>query len=485
MLLCERLWCRIAGVCQVNSEEEVPSNSDTASPLRSFGGSRTEAPYPGRGYAWYVVGVLTAAYVLSFIDRQILNLLVPAIKADLALSDTQISLLQGIAFALFYTIMGIPIGRLADRSSRRMIIAVGVFTWGLMTAMCGLTRQFATLFAARMGVGVGEATLSPAAYSLIADYFPPDNVNRAISIYTGGSALGAGLAYIIGGSVIDLVSELGTLTLPLVGTLKPWQAAFVLVGIPGPILAVIMLSVREPVRRGVLPNPVTGRVQSVPIKEALAFLVRHRETYGAHFAGFSVIIMLAYALLAWTPTFFIRTYGWTPGEIGVAYGSIILVFFTAGIVGGGFMADVLRRKGNPDANIRIVMIGSLAFVPFGVLAPLMPEAWLALLLVAPTSFFIGLPHGLGPAALQPITPNQLRAQVSALYLFTINLVGMGLGPLSVALVTDYVFGDPSYIHYSLASVSALVAPISALLLWRALKPYKRTFAEAEQGWMRS
>ena len=153
--------------------------------------------YPNQIYAWYVVSVLTVAYIFSFIDRQILNLLVEPIQQDLNLSDTQISLLQGMAFALFYTLMGIPIARLADVANRRTIIATGVFLWSLMTALCGLTKTFWQLFAARIGVGVGEAALSPPSYSLFSDYFPPGKVTRAIAVFTGGSFLGAGLAYII------------------------------------------------------------------------------------------------------------------------------------------------------------------------------------------------------------------------------------------------------------------------------------------------
>ena len=179
---------------------------------------------------------MTVAYIFSFIDRQIINLLVEPIREDLQLTDTQISLLQGIAFALFYTLMGIPIARLADAANRRAIIAAGVFLWSLMTVMCGLAKSFGQLFAARIGLGIGEAALSPPAFSLFTDYFPPGKVTRAIAVFSGGSFLGAGLAYIIGGYVVDFVTRLDVVDIPVFGQVRTWQMAFIAVGLPGMLL---------------------------------------------------------------------------------------------------------------------------------------------------------------------------------------------------------------------------------------------------------
>ena len=438
--------------------------------------------YPNQVYAWYVVGVLTVAYIFSFIDRQILNLLVEPIREDLQLSDTQISLLQGIAFALFYTLMGIPIARLADVANRRAIIAAGVFLWSLMTAMCGLAKTFWQLFAARIGVGVGEAALSPPSYSLFTDYFPPGKVTRAIAVFTGGSFLGAGLAYIIGGTVVDYVARLGVVTVPVFGELRAWQMAFIVVGLPGVLLALLIMSLREPARRGVLGNQPGEVPKGIPIKDIIAFLRKNRRTYGHHFIGVSVFVMMAYAILAWTPAFFIRKYGWTPGEVGLVYGSMLLVFGTSGVVGAGWIADALRRRGYTDANLRVIMIGALCCTPFGVAAFLVDNIWLAVALMAPFTFLWGLPHGISPAAIQPVTPNQMRAQVSALYLLTINLIGLGIGPTFVAVLTDYLYGAPVLVSYSLATVVAISAPLSALILYTGLKYYRASLEEAEQGW---
>ena len=443
------------------------------------------ADYPNQVYAWYVVGVLTLAYIFSFIDRQILNLLVEPIRHDLNLSDTQISLLQGIAFALFYTLMGIPIARLADVSNRRSIIAAGVFLWSLMTALCGLTKTFWQLFAARIGVGVGEAALSPPAYSLFSDYFPPGKVTRAIAVYTGGSFLGAGLAYIIGGLVVDYVASLDTVDIPFIGQLRAWQLAFIVVGLPGVLLALLVMTLREPARRGLLGDEPGTAPKSIPIKDILRFLRKNWRTYGHHLIGVSMFVMLAYAILAWTPAFFIRKYGWTPGEVGLIYGFILLIFGTSGVVSAGWMADALRRRGHTDANLRVIMIGALCAAPFGIAVPLVDNVWLALALMAPFTFLWSLPHGIAPAALQPITPNQMRAQVSALYLLSVNLVGMGIGPTFVALMTDYLYGDPALVGYSLATVAATAAPLSALILYTGLKFYRQSLLEAEEGWQKS
>jgi MFS family permease len=437
--------------------------------------------YPNARYAWYVVGVLTLAYTFSFIDRQILNLLVEPIRNDLGLSDTQISLLQGLAFALFYTTLGVPIGILADRKSRRLIIGCGIFFWSLMTAGCGLARSFWSLFGFRVGVGVGEAALSPAAYSMITDYFPPEKVTRAITVYTGGTFLGAGLSYIIGGYVIEMVGSMGAISIPVLGSLRAWQLAFIVVGLPGILIALLMVTVREPRRRGLILQQGEAR-EGVPIGEVLAFVHAHWRIYLSHFGGFSAIVLVAYAALAWTPTYFIRIFGWSAGDVGLIYGLVILIFGTGGVISAGWISDRIRAKGYKDANLRITIFGSLVLLPLGVAATLMPVDWMAVLLIVPVTFLWALPLGIGPAALQSITPNQMRAQISALYLLTINLVGLGLGPLSVALFTDYVFGDPSDVKYALSAVSAIGAPLCALLLWRGLPHYRASLDEADRGW---
>ncbi len=219
------------------------------------------AAYPPRRYAWFVVGVLTLAYIFSFIDRQILSLMVGPIQHDLEIGEKQMSLLMGASFAVFYTFFGIPLGRLADTRSRRGLIAVGIALWSFMTAGCGLARTFWQLALMRMGVGVGEASLSPSAYSLISDYFPPERRSTAMSVYSMGIYLGSGLAFILGGFITLLVSGRDTTPLPWIGELRSWQIVFLAVGLPGLLVALLLLTVREPVRRGALAPPTDQQSQ--------------------------------------------------------------------------------------------------------------------------------------------------------------------------------------------------------------------------------
>ena len=447
----------------------------------SEGSREQSAPWPRPGYAWYVVGILTVAYTVSFIDRQIIALLVEPIRRDLQISDTQISLLQGFAFAIFYTIMGLPIARFADRHSRRAIIASGILFWSVMTAACGLARNFWELFGARVGVGVGEAALSPPAYSIIADYFPPDRLSRAISFYSMGIYIGAGLAFIVGGAVIQLVESAGVTTLPVVGQVYSWQVTFLTVAAPGLLVVALMATVKEPIRRGLVPN---GARKSTPtssptVKEVVAFVGQSRKVLGSHYMGHAFLALIAYANFAWIPTFMIRNHGWSASEIGYVFGLLVLFGGTSGVVTGGWWADKLRARGRADANMRVSMYAALIMLPTLIAAPLVENPTLAIILVTPGVFLVSVPFGIAPAALQVITPNQMRAQISALYLFVANIIGLGLGPTIVALITDYVFGDDQAVRYSLAITGGLVAPLAAISLWLGLKHYRSALDTSE------
>lgn len=423
-----------------------------------------EAPWPSRAYAWYVVAVLTLAYTVSFIDRQILNLLVPPIRQDLGISDTQISLLQGLAFAIFYSVLGVPIARLADRGNRRNIITIGVFLWSLMTAACGLARSFSQLFIARIGVGVGEAALSPPAYSLIADYFPPERLARATGTYALGVYSGAGIAMLAGGAVIDMISDLGPVDLPMVGVLRPWQLAFVAVSIPGLLVGALMFTVREPVRRGTT-QAFESRAGRVRMTEVLHFMRREWRFFASIFVGLSMIGMAIIAILSWTPTYFIRLHGWAASEVGYRYGLVLLLFGTSGSVLGGWMADWLRARGHSNAILLTTVGVSLAALPFAIAMPLTTSGNLSLALLVPVTFLLASPVGLTAAAVQIVTPNRMRAQVTAVYFLVVALIGSGFGPITVAVCTDYLFRDDMAVGKSLALVNGVLMPIGVLSLW--------------------
>lgn len=420
--------------------------------------------------AYFALSILTIAYIFSFIDRQILSLLVEPMKQDLQISDVQVSLLQGMAFALFYTFMGMPIARLADGSNRRWLITVGIAVWSVMTCLCGVARSFATLFLARVGVGVGEAALSPAAYSMLSDYFPPEKLARALAIFSTGITIGGGLAYIVGGSVLNAVQGMGDITLPLLGELRPWQLTFVIVGLPGLLVAGLMLLVKEPPRRGKQQN-----IES--LGATLRFVRDNRRGLGSHFVGVGVLSIFGYGLMAWYPTMFARVHAMDMREIGIQFGVIYLSCGTLGALFGAWCAQKLQQRGYADANMRWLVISPWLMIVPGVAAPLMATGELAFLVVVPLIFFQNSYFGVSLAALQLATPNRMRAQVSSILLFVTNLLGLGFGPTAVAMLTDYVFQDPVAVNWSLAIVAAIACPVASLIFAYGLKSYRAMLAQ--------
>ncbi len=426
--------------------------------------------------AWGTLGVLVLAYTVSFVDRTILSLLIPAIQADLDISDTQASLLAGFAFAVFYTVMGIPLGRLADRWHRRNLIGLGITVWCLMTAACGLARNYWQLFLARVGVGVGEAALSPAAYSMIADLFPRHLLGRAIAIYSVGLPVGSGLALLIGGVVIGWVAELPPVALPVIGTLAPWQLTFLLVGLPGLLVAALLMLVREPPRR----ERVAETGSDAP-PALIPFLKHNRRVLLHHFGGLSLLVIVVYGSTAWIPTFFIRSHGWEAADIGLAYGLIFITCGTAGLLAGGQLADVWWRRGRLDGHLRVVLLSVTGMTPCFALMAVVPSPTAALALLAAATFLSSLHGGVAGAALQLFTPNELRGQMTAVYFFIANLVGLGLGPTAVALITDVVFADQQAIGASLAWLALTAGPLSALLLLTGLRHFRSSVADLQHA----
>ena len=435
-------------------------------------------PYPNSRYAWFVVVLLMFAYILSYVDRSILTLLVTPIQDDMGLSDTQISLLHGLAFAIFYTLLGFPIGWLADRKNRVGIIAVGIAFWSLMTALCGVAKNFTHLFFARMGVGVGEAALNPSAYSIITDYFPPEKLSRALSTYVMGTYLGFGIAYILGGTIVNAISSMPDFDLPVIGHIFSWQLAFFLVGIPGLFFVLLLKFIKEPVRRGRLHDD-SPLGSGATLREFTDFLLVNRKTMIAHSLGFSALGFLVNGMALWTPTFFQRTYGLETAEAGIIYGSLLLVFGGSGVYAGGWVADKLQSKGFQGAVFISTFIFALCGIIPAILSPLMPSSNLAFILIAPMIFCTSAPWGLAVSALQQIAPNELRGQVSAVYLFTVNLIGIGLGPTSVALMTDYFFKDPEALRYSMSIIAGTASIIASISIYWGLKSFEGSLERAK------
>jgi MFS family permease len=422
-------------------------------------------------YAWYVVIVLTALYMLSFVDRTILSLLVGSIKRDLGISDTRIGLLQGLSFALFYTVMGLPLGRLADTRSRRNLIAGGVVVWSLFTSACAIAKSFWSLFFTRIGVGVGEAGLSPAAYSLISDYFPPDKLGVAISVYYMGVFLGSSLALLVGGVVVDTMARIHTVTLPLLGTIASWRVTFLVVGLPGFLCALLVYTIKEPLRRNTL-RSAQGEIAQVSFVQAFAQMRIRWQSVGGISIAMVFQSMANYALVSWGPTYFSRVHGWTPGQSGKALATILLIAGCGGMYTGGRLSDRWQRRGLDEAPMRVMVLGGIGTVLLLPIGTLLPDVRWTLALLFAGVFFLALPMGISAAALQRIFPNQVRGVVSALYLFVLNIGGLSLGPLLPGVLNDYLFHNGRMIGYSL-SITMGGAAVLMLITFLAAYPHYR------------
>ena len=425
--------------------------------------SAPNAPQPGfsPAYAWFVVAVLALANCVSFIDRLILSLLVQPIKADLGISDTQFSLLAGAAFAIFYCGMGLVIARWADRYSRKWIITCGVSLWCLMTALSGTARSYGQLFLYRIGVGVGEATLSPSAYSLLAGYFPPQRLALAIGIFSAGVTGGTGLAFLLGGATIGWVMGQGTIDLPLLGALSGWRLVLVIVGLLGLPVALLMLLVREPAR-----EPGFAPASTVEVWQHFRGRL---GAYGLVFLGYGTTAITAFSVMTWTPALYQRQYGASITEAAAVIGTVALVGGLLGAFAGGALADRLEAQGDRHAKLRVLYGCGLGLLLPSVIAPFMPTMHGHAAVIFFTFFFGTAATGPGGAYVQSITPDRMRAQMGAAYQLSLTLVGATVGPFAVGFVTDFVFRDEQRLGHSMALVSAIANPIAALVLWFALR----------------
>lgn len=432
-----------------------------------------EPAAPSGRYANYVLAVLSLGSILSFVDRQIINLLVEPIKRDLGISDTQIGILQGFSFVIFYAILAIPLARLADRGNRVRVITLGVLCWSAATFLCGLAGSFAMLFAARMVVGVGEATLTPSAYSLIPDYFSRERAAVAISIFTGSGFVGSGIAYIAGGTVIGYLNAIGPVTLPVLGILAPWQLAFLCVSVPGLALMLLLFTVNEPPRRAVAGESVGAQL---PFRAVLGHMLTNARLFCGLLFGLTLLAAGTFAINAWTPTFLMRVHGWSPAQVGSVFGALVVAASAGGVFSGGVAATALMRRGVTGANVLLPLGAALLAIPFAIAFPLAESANQALMLLTPALFLCAVPFGCGTAVLPLISHNRMRAQVVAIYLLVANLVGFTAGPTSVGLLTDYVYGAPEKIGLSLATSPALFFIAGAALLGWALPAYRLVVA---------
>lgn len=404
-------------------------------------------------YAHYVLALLSLVYVFNFIDRQILSMLIEPIKQEFGVSDTAMGFLSGFAFVVFYTLAGIPIARWADRSSRKRIITLALTVWSGMTAACGLARSFAELALLRVLVGVGEAGGNPPAHSLIADYFPPEKRATALSFYAWGVYIGAAIAFLAGGYLVSRYS---------------WRVAFMVVGLPGVILALIVaLTVRE-LPRGASEQRVESQ-EPLPLKEVVRYLLQ-RRAFVFIALGASIQSLSGYGVITWGPTFLARVHAMPWTDIGLHLGWIIGLAGCFGAYIGGRLAD---HMGARDARwyMRLPALQSLLCVPFVIGFTLMSDRESALLCFIPF-YALGAMY-VGPmfSMVQGLVQLRMRATASALLLFVVYMIGLGLGPFTVGLLNDHVFGPahgPLAIRYSMLAVG-LAGGMASLLFWQAAR----------------
>jgi MFS family permease len=392
---------------------------------RAPGASSRAEQAASLAYRSYVLVILVIVYTFNFIDRQIVGILAVPIKAELHLSDSQLGLMGGLAFALFYTLLGIPIARLADRVSRTGIMTVALTLWSLMTAMCGLTHNFAQLFLARVGVGVGEAGGVAPAYSLICDYFPSKERARALSVYSFGIPIGSAVGIVLGGFITSLMS---------------WRMAFFIVGLAGLLITPLLkITVREPPRGALDPVRVdhdhASNLGNVPsLLDVIAVLARKPSFWGLSL-GAACASMMGYGLFFWAPSFVVRSFHLSLLHASLGYGGLVLVGGLVGIWFGGVLADRYGEKRRAMYAF-IPAIAFVATVPFYVAGVLSTTLWISFtVLLLPTA--LGLVW-LGPvlAAVQHLVPGNMRATASALFLFINNLIGIGLGTTLIGVVSD-------------------------------------------------
>jgi MFS family permease len=412
-----------------------------------------------------MVAVLFSLYVFSWLDRLILSMLVGPIKADMLLSDFQVGQLLGPAFAISYAIFGLPLGWAVDRLSRRWIIFLGVTVWALATVASGFADSFEHLLIARIFVGVGEAALMPAAYSMLADEFPKERLTVATSTFQMGGKVGSAMAFGLGGVAIAYATTLHGVNLPLLGQAEPWQIVFAMVGLPGFVLALGAFTFHEPQRRGDGGPASTkdGRSQLVD------FLRANLPLLSLMMVSFSCLAICGYTLTSWVPTYIAREFGWAPLQYGPALSAMNLVA-AASLVVNGRIVDLLFSRGMKDAHLRFYSWLMLAVSPAVIFLFLAPSAWIFLGLYCVVQF-VTVPFMVYVSSvIALLAPNAVRGQLIAIFLFCFTLLGLGAGPALVGALTDFVFGSESQIGLSMMIVVvgcfaiALVAMRAALLL---------------------
>jgi|TARA_B100000131_G_scaffold4609_1_gene4712 MFS family permease len=427
--------------------------------------------WPKPIYAWFFTSILLFAYIISFIDRQMINYLVVPIKEDMGLTDFEISFIQGWGFVLAYIIFSIPFGRIVDKVNRVRVLIGGIIIWSVATAACGFSKNSWQLVLSRSGVGAGEAALTPASWSIISDLFPVEKRSFPMSIYLMGPYIGQGLSLLFGAQILRIYNEPVTLFESII--VQPWQIIFLIIAVPGIILGLFMFSLKDPERK----EGLTGdREENESIREVFSYIIKNIGAYMPLLIGSAFIIVLLYGLQSWVPTFLHRIHGWEHTRIGDQYGLVALFAGSLGVISGPVFERYLTKLNYNPPIIILCIITSIALTILGPITFLSLSSDIVLIGIFITSFFITFPLALFATSLQNITPNQYRGVVSGLYVFTVNIVGYGLGPMVVAFFTDKVFKSEMAIDLSMATMFLICGPISFFIFYFGRKPFARALA---------
>jgi len=427
--------------------------------------------WPRPAVGWLTVAILFVLYILSLTDRYIIALVVEPLKVSLGLSDFQVSLLQGPAFALLYCVFAIPAGIALDRFSRRGVLFITVMVWSVAAAACGLAKNFAALFGARAVLGAGQAGFSTGSYSIIGDSFPPQRVSLAMSVFVMGGVMGAGIVFLLGGPLVALIINAGDLNVPLLGVLEPWQQVFLITGLPGVVLAFLVFVFREPARRA---QPAAGSMPGYG--EAIAFMAQRRMLFVSILLGFGAAYAVTIGLQLWSPSYLMRVHGWEPARTGVVLG-LIQIGAACSLPLHGWVVDRLFRRGRRDAHLFWCMLTAAMATPCAIAAFLVDSAWWTCAGLAAYMTLMMSIASMGPAVVQVVTPQSLRGRGSAVYVLVTGLIGMALGPTLVGWITDHVLGDTLKVGDSLV-ISVVLVLVPAVVLFalgraglrRALEP---------------
>jgi MFS family permease len=351
-----------------------------------------------------------------------------------------------------------------------------VLLWSIATAACGLTRSFAQLFLARISVGIGEASLAPAAHSLLSDYFTRRQLPRAFAIFQMGQYIGGGGAYAIGGLIFALASTIDPVRLPLFGPLAPWQLTFLIAAAPGPIVALLMFSVREPTRRRAPVEPASGTAEGFSDHWR-----RNRGFLFCHLGAAAILGLVAHGVVSWAPSFFIRGFGWTPADVGIAYGTMLIVAGGSGTLFAAVLARRWQDAGHRGSTARVALFATVGSVPFAIAFPLSGSPIVAMGCLFVFSFCTGVTSTMLPTVLQLATPPAFRGRMGGLYVVATTAIGAALGPITVAVVTDLVIGDPSRLNESIAIVCGIFGPLAIALSLGAYRYFARIPDDAPQS----